>query len=103
MRTIVSETDTVQTILDKWEGFMCPDIQDATREFIEDMADLTAEDYNLCQWFEVDHKDTDSGFFVRLSASGYLDCTDWEYVEDEEGLRQWLLNEAYESGLMGAE
>lgn len=30
-------------------------------------------------------------FFIRLSASGYLDCTDWVWLQNESDIGDWFL------------
>lgn len=46
--------------------------------------DLLPEE--LASWREVDNARTESGWWCRLSAPGYLDCTDWTgpFASEEE-------------------
>jgi len=40
-----------------------------------------------------------SGYVCRMSASGYMDCTPWEYCETEGDILRWLESEAEQAGV----
>ena len=66
------------------EEFMQPDVQPFSQdEALELMAELDAE---------VDPSDDLAGYYFRLSAPGYLDCTEWSgpYQTEEEAVAEML-------------
>jgi len=68
------------------EGFMQPDVQPFSQdEALELMAELDAE---------ADPSEDLAGYYFRLSAPGYMDCTDWSGpYQTEEGAVAEMLNQ----------
>jgi hypothetical protein len=76
-------------------AFMKPQAQYFTKE--------EARDYAPCSDFEegIDSSEYEAGWYSRLSAPGYLDCTDWQgpYDTEEEALQEVMeLYEVDENG-----
>ena len=66
------------------EEFMQPDVQPFSQdEALELMAELDAD---------ADPSEDLAGYYFRLSAPGYLDCTDWSgpYQTEEEAVAELL-------------
>jgi hypothetical protein len=54
-------------------AFMTPDVQHFTGDLAREYNVLCSEDcFRRC-----DHEKPRAGWYSRLSAAGYLDCTDW--------------------------
>ena len=57
-------------------SFMTPQIDDTA-----DLVAMIGEDHDL---------DIDAPYHIRLSARGYMDCTDWEPVTGPDCLDAWF-------------
>lgn len=70
-------------------------------EGVVDVEDIDFEDQKIFESTYEDHfvggsfiysVEVREGFMYRLSASGYMDCTDWSFAKTEEEALQELLN-----------
>lgn len=68
--------DVESAIAELNDGFMTPDIQD----------------FMAGDWEDEDGEPCEAGVYSRLSASGYLDCTDWSgpFETEEEAVADLL-------------
>ena len=97
----MTELDKMIKLIDNFTGFMTPyvyklddkntAIQCETNSgethfmFFEDFADFKKENE-----IEVGPFNINKGFLCRLSASGFMDCTDWAVFETIEQVIGWI-------------
>ncbi len=92
-------TQQIETLIAMFDGqFLKPEI--LTRETVSQIENEHGE----CRWSVRGFEDLESGEQItetyenvslcRLSASGYLDCTDWNLCHDENDILDWISREA---------
>lgn len=92
-------TAQIEALISQFDGeFMKPEILTGLR------VSQIENEMGECRWSEQGDENLDDGETItdtfnnvclcRLSASGYMDCTDWDLCHDENDILQWLTNEA---------
>ena len=89
-------TQAIHEAIEMFNGqFMTPEI--VTDEVFE-----VTNDYGECRWTfdngDLESDETITEFYpratlCRLSASGYLDCTEWTICHDENDILEWINQE----------
>lgn len=91
--------EQIQALIDKFDGqFMKPDIR--TRLVVSQIEN----EFGECRFAEKGEEYLDDGEKVtetyenaclcRLSAPGYMDCTNWDLCHDENDILDWVSREA---------
>lgn len=94
-----SVTEQIEALIEKFDGqFMKPQIY--TKLTVSQIENK----YGECrfaeqgeEYLEKDEKITETyknACLCRLSASGYMDCTDWTLCHDENDILDWISTEA---------
>jgi hypothetical protein len=99
MSTKLTVTQQIEALIERFDSqFMKPEI--LTKLTVSQIENK----YGECRWSEqgeeyLDQDETitetyENACLCRLSASGFMDCTDWTLCHDENEILDWLSNEA---------
>lgn len=96
MKPTSEETETIERLLaDYPAGHMRPDIYSGRYSDIDTYFEPVITPQDPCQ--DIAPECQRNGILVRLSAPGYLDCTDWVPMRNWAEVIEWLENEVFEA------